>query len=185
MQKCGKLDLIIGPMFSGKSSELIRIARRLRVINSPYIVIKPTIDKRYESNRIVSHDKESELCLVTDDLELILDTEINNFNTIIIDEGQFLKNLKKKVLYWVEELNKHVIIGGLDGDYKRKPIGEILDLLPYSDSCKKVSALCKYCNDGTPGLFSHRNTECNEQILIGSNDVYISLCRYHYLKSNN
>jgi len=181
MCKC-KLELIIGPMFSGKSTEIIRKSRKLKIINLNYIIIKSSIDTRYEKNYIVSHDKEKESCIITSDLDNIDDNLVINCNTIIIDEGQFLKNLKKKVLYWVEKLNKNVIIAGLDGDYKRNPIGEILDLIPYADKCIKLSALCKYCNDGTPGIFSFRTSNNSSQILVGSQDIYLPVCRKHYLE---
>ena len=185
MHNVGSLKLVIGPMFSGKSSELIKEIRKLKVINTKYIVIKPIIDNRYKSNYIVSHDKESEECIITDDLNNITDNEILDFNSIIIDEGQFLKNLKNKVLYWVEKLNKNIIIGGLDGDYKRNPIGEILELIPFCDSIKKINSLCVNCKNGTPALFSHRITNEQEQVVVGSSDIYIPLCRYHYLFSEN
>jgi thymidine kinase len=179
----GKLELIIGPMFSGKSTELIRQIRMMKVINAKYIVIKPKIDTRYESDKIVSHNKDSEKCIIVDNLNEITDEMINDCKYLIIDEGQFLKNLKNKVLYWVEKLNKHVIVGGLDSDFQRKPIGEIIDLIPYADVCNKKTALCKICNDGTMALFSHRicNEKNKEQILIGANDLYIPVCRRHYL----
>ena len=185
MHNVGSLKLVIGPMFSGKSSELIKEIRKLKVINTKYIVIKPIIDNRYKSNYIVSHDKESEECIITDDLSNITDNEILDFNSIIIDEGQFLKNLKNKVLYWVEKLKKNIIIGGLDGDYKRNPIGEILELIPFCDSIKKINSLCVHCKNGTPALFSHRITNEQDQVVVGSSDIYIPLCRYHYLFSEN
>ena len=185
MPHLGKLELIIGPMFSGKSTELIRHIRMMKVINAKYIVIKPKIDTRYDSDKIVSHNKDSESCIVVDDLNEITDDIINDCSYLIIDEGQFLKNLKNKVLYWVEKLKKNVIIGGLDGDFQRNPIGEIIDLIPYADICNKETALCKICNDGTLALFSHRISNNNkEQILIGTNDAYIPVCRSHYLNLN-
>ena len=88
-------------------------------------------------------------------------------------------------LYWVETLGKNVIVGGLDGDFLRCPIGEILQLIPYADSYTKKTALCKACNDGTPALFSHRVSDANkDQICIGSTESYVPLCRGHYLLSN-
>lgn len=181
----GKLELIIGPMFSGKSTELIRHIRMMKVINFKYIVIKPVIDNRYATDKIVSHDKDSENCIIVNDLNEITDEIIHDYNNIIIDEGQFLLNLKNKVLYWVEKLNKHIIIGGLDCDFERKPIGEIIDLIPYADICHKKTALCKICNDGSSALFSHRILVDNKnQILIGSIDSYIPVCRKHYLNLN-
>jgi len=180
-----KLELIIGPMFSGKSSELIKEIRKLKTINLKYVVIKSSIDTRYEKNYIVAHNNEKESCIITNDLLNIEDSIILDCNTVIIDEGQFLKNLKLKVLYWLEKLNKNIIIGGLDGDYKRNKIGEILDLIPYADKCIKLSALCKYCNDGTPGIFSYRKVNDNRQILIGADETYIPVCRNHYLDTVN
>jgi len=191
------IELIIGPMFSGKSSELIRRIRQLKVLNHKYIIIKPQIDFRYDSNKIVTHNKESEACILINDLNNIADDDIKLIQTIIIDEGQFLKNLKNKVLYWCEKLNKNIIIGGLDGDYKRNIFGEILDLIPYADNYIKLKALCKQCNDGTPAIFTHRLSKQNtdqitnqntdqltDQVLIGSEDIYISLCRKCYIKLN-
>ena len=181
----GSLELIIGPMFSGKSTELLKKIKILKVINTSFLVIKPKIDNRYSENRLVSHDKQSESCMNVDNLDSIDESIIEKFNTIIIDEGQFFKNLKKNVLYWVEKLNKNVIIGGLDGDYKREPIGEILDLIPYADDYKKLKALCLICKNGNHALFSHRLINDTNQILIGEENTYIPLCRKHYLEKNN
>jgi thymidine kinase len=170
-------------MFSGKSTELIRKIRVLKSINKKILVIKPKIDNRYESDKIVSHNKESENCLIIE-LNEIPDITVQKYDIIVIDEGQFFSNLKKMVLHWVEKLNMHVIIGGLDGDYKREPIGEILSLIPYADDYIKLKSMCKSCNDGTPAIFTKRLSNEHEQILIGSNDLYVPLCRYHYCLSN-
>ena len=178
----GRLELIIGPMFSGKSTELIRHIRMLKVIGANYVVIKPRMDTRYDATKIVSHNKDSETCIVADDLNEISDESLHNIPYIIIDEGQFFQNLKSRVLYWVEILGKNVIVGGLDGDFQRNPIGEILQLIPYADAYSKKTALCKVCNNGTAALFSHRMSETNkEQICIGSTEAYIPVCREHYL----
>lgn len=182
----GRLELIIGPMFSGKSTELIRHIRMLKVINASYVVIKPRMDTRYDSaNKIVSHNQDSETCIVVDDLAEIRDETLQGIGYLIIDEGQFLQSLKSRVLYWVETLGKNVIVGGLDGDFQRNPIGEILQLIPYADVYSKKTALCKVCNDGTAALFSHRMSDTNkEQICIGSTESYIPVCREHYLGLN-
>ncbi len=177
----GKLELIMGPMFSGKSSELIKKIRLFRIINKNVLVIKPTIDTRYDKNRIVTHNNEKSDCVIIDDLSKIDSEIIKIYDIIIIDEGQFLLNLKINVINWVEELNKHVIISGLDCDFQRNPIGEMLDLIPYADQYKKYVALCKYCSDGTEAIFSKRITNSTEQFLIGDENEYVSVCRYHYL----
>jgi thymidine kinase len=89
------------------------------------------------------------------------------------------------VLNWVDNRKLHVIVGGLDGDFKRQPIGQILDLIPYADKCKKIASLCKYCNDGTKALFSYRKIKNEQQVQIGGAETYVPLCRYHYLNCEN
>lgn len=178
----GSLELFIGPMFSGKSTELIKNVRLYKIINKKVLVIKPQIDNRYDNNRIVSHAGEKEDCITTSDLKNIELETILEHDIIVIDEGQFFKSLKECCLLWVEKYNKHVIVGGLDGDFQRNPMGEILDLIPYADTYEKYCALCKFCNDGTKAIFSKRIINSNEnQILIGGAETYVSVCRKHYL----
>jgi len=176
------LSLIIGPMFSGKSTELIRKIRLAKTINKKVLVVKPLLDKRYIENKIVSHSFESEICETVEKLEEI-DTLIENYDLIVIDEGQFFPDLKVYTLKWVENNNKEVIIGGLDGDFLRKPIGQILELIPYADHCKKINSLCKVCNDGKAGIYTYRIDKNSEnQIEIGGIESYMPLCRKHYLE---
>jgi thymidine kinase len=186
------LEVILGPMFSGKSSELIRRVRICKSINRKNLVIKPKIDNRYESNKVCSHDKVSEDCLVLKDLsELFLNK--SNLDSLIessivfIEEGQFFKDLVDYVLKLVEEFNKDVVIIGLDGDYNRKPFGEILNLIPYANKIVKLNSMCKVCNDGTlaPFTFLKNNNIIKNQILVGGSNLYIPVCRKHYLELNN
>lgn len=184
MSNIGKLDLIIGPMFSGKSSEIIKRIRNFKMSNKKYIVIKPSIDNRYDLNKIISHDNDSETCVMVNDITLVTDEQIENYDIIIIDEGQFFENLKDKVLYWVEKLNKYIIIGGLDGDFLRNPIGDIIKLIPYADDYVKLKAMCTHCTDGTKAIFSHKLKNKSEIIEIGEYNLYVPLCRKHYLEAN-
>lgn len=173
------LDLIIGPMFSGKSTELIRRIRLAKIINKKVLVIKPIIDIRYKNNKIVSHSFEQEECQSVEKLQDI-DYLIDNYDLIVIDEGQFFPDLKEYTFKWLEVYYKEIIIAGLDGDSKRNPIGQILDLIPYCDSCTKIKSLCKKCNDGTPGIFSLRTNDSQEQVQIGGAESYMPVCRKHY-----
>jgi thymidine kinase len=176
----GKLELIIGPMFSGKSTQLKMKINRLKFLNKKILIMKPKIDNRYgNDSSIITHNQDKEKCLLIDHLDFD-DEYISQYDVIVIDEAHFLKNLKVKVIYWVEKLNKHVILTGLDGDFKRNPIGEILDLIPYADSYKKLKALCTICKNGTEALFTHRLCDNDSQILVGDDNMYISLCRNHY-----
>jgi thymidine kinase len=182
----GSLELIIGPMFAGKSCELFRKIRILKVLNKSYIIIKPKIDTRDKCDMIVSHNSDMESCYNLSELKDIYNMlDIINIETIFIDEGQFFSDLKEIVLELVEKYNKNIIIAGLDGDFNRGIFGHILDLIPYSDKCIKLSAMCLKCKDGTPGIFSHRLATTNEQICIGASDKYISVCRKHYLELKN
>jgi thymidine kinase len=176
-----KLDIIIGPMFAGKSSLLIKKIRLLNVLEKKYLVIKPIFDNRYSSDNIVSHDMVKEKCLALKNINNIFNYNIIDINTIFIDEAQFFTNLVETVLRLVEENNINVFIVGLDGDSNRCKFGEILDLIPYSDTCQKINSLCKVCKDGTLAIFSKRISNIDSQKLIGAEDLYISVCRKHYL----
>ena len=187
------LDIILGPMFAGKSCELIRRIRILKVLQKNYLVIKQSIDNRYEESNggshIISHNYDKEHCIVLQHMNDIFDklNQNNNINTIFVDEGQFFDDLKEVVIRLVEEYHINVVITGLDGDSNRNKFGQILDLIPYCTSCTKINACCVKCMDGTPAPFSYRkkNNQPNEQILIGANDMYMSLCRKHYLEGND
>lgn len=181
------LDIIIGPMFAGKSTELIKRIRRLDVLNKKYISIKPMIDTRYSEGEIVSHNNEKITCECFEEIDdLISNESFDNIDTVFIEEAQFFPDLKTGVLRILEEegMQCNVVIVGLDGDSNRNKFGEILDLIPYCDTCVKIPALCKRCNDGTLAIFSHRNNNSNKQIDVGV-DNYEALCRKHYLELNN
>ena len=193
------LDIIIGPMFAGKSCELIRRIRLLKVLKKDYIVIKPKIDNRYDNlydSMIVSHNFDKEHCCVLEKLEHIFNNNLDNINTIFIDEGQFFDDLVSIVKILVEHHKINVVITGLDGDSNRNKFGHILDLIPFCNTCTKINAACIMCLDGTPAPFSFRKINNNDnnnhtdnyhtdQILIGAGDSYMSLCRKHYLESTD
>jgi thymidine kinase len=176
------LDIIIGPMFAGKSCELIKRIRLLKVLQKEYIVVKPKIDNRYDNNMVVSHNCDKEHCIILSQLVDIYKHLNNNINTIFIDEGQFFDDLKDNVINLVETHKINIIISGLDGDSNRNKFGQILDLIPYSTTCIKINAYCVVCMDGTYAPFTYRKqNKTNEQIQIGGNEEYMSVCREHYL----
>jgi thymidine kinase len=181
------LELIIGPMFSGKSTELIRRIRLLQNIDKKVLVIKPYIDFRYNINKITSHNFETCDCLVLNTLNEFPCNEIENYDSIIIDEGQFFTDLFDTITFWIDNYNIDIVVAGLDGDYKRQPIGDILKLIPYSNKCQKYNSLCYCCkNIQCEAPFTFRiNKNNNEQILIGSSESYIPLCRKHYIELYN
>jgi thymidine kinase len=97
-----------------------------------------------------------------------------------VNEGQFFHDIVEFTTEMVEEQHKKVYICGLDGDFKREKIGKLLDLVPLCDKVTKLRALCGKCKDGTHAPFSFRNTSSTEQVLIGSDDIYVPLCRKCY-----
>ena len=177
-----KLELIIGPMFSGKSTELVRRVRELHQLEKNVLVIKPSIDNRYEKGdrELITHNNDSIKCNVMERLSELDEFVIKLIDTIIIDEGQFFSDLKETVLFWLAKYKINIIVAGLDGDYQRNPIGDILNLIPHSDVCTKLTARCVECRDNTPSPFTRRTIQSNEQILIGGAEMYEPVCRMHY-----
>lgn len=175
MQSPG-LHLIIGPMFSGKTTELLRVAKRLQSINLKVLLLNYHEDTRYSTSEMSTHDRESLPCTFVKDLNTI-ELLAKEHDIICINEAQFFEGL---VLFCKEQLklNKTLYVCGLDGDYKQEKFGEILNLVPLCDTITKLHAFCKVCKNGTKAHFTKRLTEHNEQKLIGV-DEYIPVCRNH------
>lgn len=182
----GKLDIIIGCMFSGKTTQLLNRINKALVIYDNVLIVNHSADKRYVDDSICSHDKQYIHAVTCKFLsELFEKEEYMNTQVIFIDEGQFFQDLQEFAIIAVEQDNKWVTVCGLDGDSERKPFGQLLDIIPIADSIIKTTALCKYCKDGTPALFSafiSGNTKV-EQMNVGGADKYVPLCRKHYLQT--
>lgn len=168
------LNLIIGPMFSGKTTELLRIAKRLKSINLNVLLLNYYEDTRYSSTEMSTHDKTSLPCTFVNDLTTV---NYDDYDIICINEAQFFENL---VQFCKEALNKNktLYICGLDGDYKQEKFGEILNLVPLADKITKLHAFCTICKNTTPAFFTKRTCESTEQKLIGTEE-YIPVCRKH------
>jgi thymidine kinase len=177
----GVIDVVFGPMFSSKSTELITRYNKFKSINIPIIAIKPQIDNRYtDSNYIFSHDNLQCECILLKKLS-DLDSDIyKKTYVILIDEAQFFDDLIEFTLKAADQDYKHIIAFGLNGDYQRNPFGTINKLIPHADSITHIKGYCSYCNDGTIGLFTLRTIKSDEQILIGEKDKYRICCRKHY-----
>jgi len=187
----GYLELILGPMFSGKTTQIIQIHNNYSYIGKKVVVINFSEDKRYHDTMLSTHDRKMIPCILSDDLvdnwSNTLNphySEMNEADVILINEGQFFKGLKDVVLDMIEKQGKIVYICGLDGDFKRQKFGELLDLIPYCDKVTKLISLCSICRNGKKGLFSCRVTKETAQVVIGS-DNYKPLCRSCYLHNTN
>ena len=178
----GSLHLILGPMFSGKTTRLIQEYRRRKYIKENVAVINYAEDTRYDATQLSTHDNIMIPCIQTLKLQSIMN-DMEKADSIFINEGQFFPDLYESVIELVENKGKNVFIFGLDGDFKRELFGDIYKLMSFSDTIEKLSALCSNCRDGTPAIFSHRVTNEQQQISIGS-DNYIPLCRTCYQNKN-
>lgn len=177
------LNLVVGPMWAGKSSYILSKIRRYKAIGWDIYVITNSLDHRYGHYVISTHDNEQHSAVsVRSLLPLRNEEKYKQAKLIILEEAQFFQDLVSFVLKAVEEDGKHLIVVGLDGDSERKPFGDVLKLVPYCDSVEKITSLCSECGDGTPALFSYRCTESSEQVLVGAENVYKPLCRSHYLE---
>jgi thymidine kinase len=173
------LSIIMGNMFSGKTSELIRRLKRLKVIGKNILVVNSAKDTRSPEQVLKTHDNVKFNCLKVYDLfDIINKPEFDAADIIAIDEAQFFPRLKKFVDCCLH-VNKSVILAGLDADSFQCKFGELLDCVPIACDVTKLSALCMRCNDGTPGPFTKRIVDDTTLELIGGSDMYIAVCREH------
>lgn len=198
--KSGYLEIILGSMYSGKSTKLVEIYNQCNFCNISVVAINHNIDNRYDDELLSTHDKIKIPCIKTSKLMDLwadyISLEENVENTIrikdkfkvtmsqviLINEGQFFPDL----LEFVNKLLKHekqVYVCGLDGDFERKKFGQILDLIPLCDKVEKLTSLCSLCKNGTKGIFSMRLTNEKEQTVVGSEN-YIPVCRECYNTKN-
>jgi thymidine kinase len=177
----GYLELIIGPMYSGKTSALLEIYKKCKFCNINVTIINHNIDKRYHDTMVSSHDQEMAPCLRANTLAELwpCNNILQDAEVILINEGQFFSDLYDVVVDMIQNYNKKVYICGLDGDFERKKFGAMLDLIPLCDKVKKLTSICSTCKNGTPAIFSMRLTSEKEQTIVGS-DNYIPVCRKCY-----
>lgn len=179
--KTGRIDIYMGCMFSGKTTELIRHAKRYNSIDKNILVVNHSLDDRYtDKDEVVNHDGVSFPCIRT---ALLSSIDVSGLDAIFVNEGQFFPDLVTACVSWADNHKIHVFVCGLDGDSKRGVFGPLLSLIPYADDVHKLHAFCFYCKDGTLAPFTHRLTSTDEQISIGVNN-YIAVCRKHYLELN-
>lgn len=179
------LEVVCGPMFSGKSSYIYTIVNRYASIGVRTLVIKPTNDTRYSDKpEVVTHDGVKFGCLSTMGHLMNIEQSItDDSDVIIIEEAQFFDDLVLFVRCMVENFGKKVVVVGLDGDSNRKPFGQVLDCIPLADSVTRLTAMCAGCKDGTPGLFSYRKAHVGGQVLVGGAESYAPYCRTCYINA--
>ena len=186
-KKYGTIHLILGCMYSGKTSELIRRIKRYRSIEKKVLFVNYIEDIRYNKNKIdienndniYTHDKIGYEGVYLDKLFLLY-SKINDYDVFVINEGQFFEDVNEVAINMCEKYNKDVLICGLDGDFQRQTFKyNLLNLIPFSDTVEILTAYCSICKDETPARFSKRISKETEQKIIGIEN-YIPVCRKHF-----
>ena len=182
-----RVEIILGCMFSGKSTELLRRCNRYRAIGKNIILINHVVDTRTDSS-IKTHDgTKNEAIKLTNLMSLIQDKQYRNIlyesSVIGIDEAQFFDDLVEFVLA-IERLNKIVIIAGLDGDSNRQPFGQILQCIPLCDTVVKLTAMDMVKKDGSAAIFTKRVNQDKQTVLVGAEESYQAVSRESFLLIN-
>jgi thymidine kinase len=176
----GRIEVICGSMFSGKTEELIRRLKRAKFARQRVEIFKPAIDVRYSNDEVVSHDSNAILSTSIDSSAgiLLLSSEVD---VVGIDEAQFFDMGLVDVCLQLADSGVRVIVAGLDMDFKRVPFGPMPGLCAIADEVSKMHAICVKCGD--LANFSHRMVANQKQVLIGEQEEYEPLCRACYLKA--
>ena len=185
MNESGYLELFVGPMWSGKTSELLKIYKRYTFCDVAIISINYISDIRYGENVISTHDRISFPCKSIKKLSEFSDIINNDFteeftkaSIILINEAQFFEDIVEWVKIAVDVHKKKIYLCGLDGDYKRELFGKLLNLIPFCDKITKLHSICGICKQ-KDAIFTKRICKENVQELIGTNE-YVPVCRNCY-----
>ena len=174
----GWIEVICGPMFSGKSEELIRRVTRYHLARVPTQTFKPELDVRYSVGEVVSHSKLSTAAIPVPNAQELLRTVEDRTIVVGIDEGQFFDNDLVDVATMLAGAGKQVIVAGLDNDYLGRPFEPIPSLILRAEYVTKSLAVCHRC--GGPGLFTQRVVHSDELVVLGATDAYEARCRRCY-----
>lgn len=179
----GEIHVIVGPMFAGKTSSLLRRIKSERSNGRKVALIKSNKDTRYELNSIVTHDGDKFPCLPLQNLSTFREkfgsSAYDELDVIGIDEAQFFEDLYDFCQRAADHDGKTIIVAGLDGDYLRKSFGSVLSIIPLADSVTKLNARCELC--GKRACFTLRKTDERQTELIGGAEVYMPVCRQHFV----
>jgi thymidine kinase len=171
----GWIEVVCGPMFSGKSEELIRRLRRAEIARQRVQIFKPVIDQRYSSDHIVSH---SDLRIHSDSVATAAEVQAKldlRTEVIGIDEAQFLGEAVIEMVVRLADMGKRIVIAGLDTDYLGRPFHPMPELLAVADEITKTLAICMQC--GNPAKHTQRLIASQDLIVVGAEGMYEARCR--------
>lgn len=181
MEKIGQIEIICGPMFAGKTEELIRRVNRLEYAKKKYMIFKPAIDNRYSQTEIVSHSNYRKNSIAITNAKEILEHVTPDLDAVIIDEVQFFDEDIINICEYLADKGLRVICGGLDADFKGTPFPVVANLLARSESVTKLSAICTVC--GRPATRTQRIIngqpayDDDPVLLVGAKEAYEPRCR--------
>jgi thymidine kinase len=174
----GRLEVITGPMFSGKSEELIRRLKRARIARQRVACFKPDIDLRYHRTAIASHSSQThdaETVANVERLRAALYPQLAQVEVIGIDEAQFFDHAIIPLTVELIHLGKRIVLAGLDTTFTAEPFGPIPALMAIADEVTKLSAVCMVC--GAPAIHTQRLGSSQELVVVGAAGVYEARCR--------
>ncbi len=174
-QETGWIEVVCGGMFSGKTEELIRRARRAHIAGQEIVIVKPAIDKRYSEDEIVSHNENALPSIIVDTADQIV-LLTGNAKVVCIDEAQFFDNRLVDVANTLANDGKRVIIAGLDMDFEGQPFDPMPKLLAIAEYITKLHAIC--AESGRIAHYSQRVVENQDRVLVGENEAYEPRARH-------
>lgn len=178
----GRLEVICGPMFSGKTEELLRRIRRSQIAKLPTVLVKPATDTRYAVGDVVSHDKNAMPSVVVkkaSDIMDVLEVEGRSALVVGIDEAQFFDEDLPEICSALADQGMRVIVAGLDLDFNGKPFGSMPRLLALAEEVTKLHAVC--VETGRSAHFSHKIAGSSDTVELGEKDKYIPLARHAFV----
>jgi len=177
----GVLEVITGPMFSGKSEELIRRLKRARIARQRVACYKPDIDLRYHRTAIASHSAQTHEATTVPNVEHLREAlypQLDAIEVVGIDEVQFLEPSIVPLTVELIALGKRVILAGLDTTFAAEPFGPVPNLMAIADKVTKLSAVCMVC--GQPAIHTQRLGQSQQLVVVGAAGMYEARCRAHF-----
>ena len=178
----GSIEMIVGPMYAGKSEELIRRITRAQIAGLKVVALKPKLDDRYSLNHIISHNGKQRDCIVVDkveEIEKLIKEE--DFDVLAIDEVQFLGTEIIELCQRVADMGKRVICSGLDMDFRAEPFYNVAHLIAIAEHVTKLTAICMVCKlpaSRTQRLVNGRPAKYTDPIImVGAKESYEARCR--------
>jgi len=174
----GRIEVIVGPMFSGKSEELIRRLKRARIARQRVACFKPDIDLRYHRTAIASHSAQTHEAMTVPNVARLREAiyeQLPEVEVIGIDEAQFFDQSIVHLVGELVHMGKRILIAGLDTTFTGEPFGPIPALMAISDEVTKLSAVCMVC--GAPAIHTQRLGASRELVVVGAAGVYEARCR--------